>query len=293
MVLLNLAASARAEQFTIADVSWTHSKDTTVDSHYHVNPSAETPTNLKTPVDWTKGSVHMVLDVKTKPPGDTPTKFQVCFEGSPLYVCAAQSPTWTKTGQLVWSDKVSNFYQGTDGLTPPKLVGIDYTKPIKSVALILKDTMNNKPQGDPKYVPTDLHIEVVWLSEGATYVPPHAEADAGAADPGSKADAGKGPVAAADAAAGSDAAPSATGPDASTSTASGTSRDAASSSPRADAASGSKLGDAGTPAGESADDDKDDSGCRVASPGRTWDGSLLPLALAWLATRRKRSRRVS
>jgi hypothetical protein len=38
--------------------------------------------------------------------------------------------------------------------------------------LILKDTNNNKPQGDPKYVPTDLHVEVTAVREGATYQPP-------------------------------------------------------------------------------------------------------------------------
>jgi len=69
----------------------------------------------------------------------------------------------------------------------PSVKGIDYTKPIAKVALILKDTMNNKPQGDPKYVPTDLHIEVTWLSQGATYAaplrpPPPPWTDAGVSD---------------------------------------------------------------------------------------------------------------
>jgi hypothetical protein len=50
---------------------------------------------------------------------------------------------------------------------------------VQTVALILKDTMNNKPAGDPKYMPTDLHVEVVLLSKDASYVAPSGDAGAG------------------------------------------------------------------------------------------------------------------
>jgi hypothetical protein len=171
---------ARAEQFILTDVSYTHSGETTTDSHYHVDPLAGTPKNWKSPVDYSAGSAHVLLEVKTKP-GATPTKFQICFEGTPSYACTDQSPTYTAPGTYQWTTPFSNFYFGGD---------VDWSKGINKVALILKDTNNNKPQGDPKYVPTDLRVEVAIISSGGSYAPP-APRDAGvASDAGTASDAG-------------------------------------------------------------------------------------------------------
>ena len=46
-----------------------------MDSHYMVAPNADNPKSWTSPVDYSKGSVHIALDVKTKPAGDTPTQF--------------------------------------------------------------------------------------------------------------------------------------------------------------------------------------------------------------------------
>jgi MYXO-CTERM domain-containing protein len=155
----------------LADVSWSHPTDQASDSHYHVDPAPGTPSNWKSPIDYTQGSVYFALDVKTKPAGDAPTKFQVCFEGTPSYACADQSPTYTKTGHYTWTAQFSNFWYGGD---------VDWTKPVNQLALIVKDDKNNKPAGDPQYVPTDLHVLVVLLSKGASYVPVNSNAGAGA-----------------------------------------------------------------------------------------------------------------
>jgi uncharacterized protein (TIGR03382 family) len=146
------------------------------DSHYHVKPAAGTPANWQSPVDYTQGSVYFALDVKTKPAGDAPTKFQVCFEGSPSYACGDQSPTYTKTGYYTWMTSFTNFYQFSM---------VDWTKGVANLALIVKDDMNNKPAGDPKYVPTDLHVLIVMLSKGATYVPVNANGGSGGSAAGS------------------------------------------------------------------------------------------------------------
>jgi hypothetical protein len=146
------------------------------DSHYHIKPAAGTPTNWKSPVDYTQGSVYFALDVKTKPAGDAPTKFQVCFEGSPSYACGDQSPTYTKTGHYTWMSSFTNFYQYSM---------VDWTKGVASLALIVKDDMNNKPAGDPKYVPTDLHVLIVMLSKGASYVPVNSNGGSGGSAAGS------------------------------------------------------------------------------------------------------------
>jgi hypothetical protein len=168
--MLSVCSLARAEQFVLLDVSYTHSSDTTKDSHYYPKLSADVPKDWTKPVDYAQGSVHIVLDVKTKPAGDTPTKFQICFEGTPSYGCTAQSPTYTKTGRVEWDSPFSGFwYEST----------VDWSQGIKQMPLILKDTMNNKPAGDPKYMPTDLHVQVTLVSAGAKFAPPPPAAGSG------------------------------------------------------------------------------------------------------------------
>jgi hypothetical protein len=171
------ALRAQADQFILTDVSYTHSGETTVDSHYHVDPSASTPKNWKSPVDYSTGSAHVRLEVKTKP-GATPTKFQICFEGTPDYACTDQSPTYTTTGTYEWTTPFANFYFGGT---------VDWSKGINKVALILKDTNNNKPQGDVKYVPTDLRVEVAIISPGSSFVAPMRDAGVGTSDAGTDA----------------------------------------------------------------------------------------------------------
>lgn len=174
-IVLSLGLSARADQFVVTDVSYTHSKDTTEDSHYRLKPLTGTPTDWTKPVDYSKGTVHLIVDVKTKPAGDTPTKFQICFEGTPAYACTDQSPTYTKTGRVEWNAKFADFWYGGE---------VDWSKGTKQVALILKDTNNNKPQGDPKYVPTELHVQVTLVSPGASFVPPPAAGSGGSSGTG-------------------------------------------------------------------------------------------------------------
>jgi hypothetical protein len=165
VVLCGASSVARADQFTLVDVSYTHSADTTSDSHYYVMLPADTPKDWTKPVDWSNGSVHLIVDVKTKPPGDAKTKMQVCFEGTPAYQCTDQSPTYTTTGKVEWDSQFKNFWKGGE---------LDWSKGIKKLPLILKDDQNNKPAGDPKYMPTDLHVQLYLVSPGAKFVPPAA-----------------------------------------------------------------------------------------------------------------------
>jgi hypothetical protein len=108
--ILGLCSVARAEQFVLVDVSYTHSADTTKDSHFYVKPPANAPTDWTKPIDYSMGSVHIIVDVKTKPAGDTPTKFQICFEGTPSYACTLQSPTYTTTGRVEWDSPFKDFW---------------------------------------------------------------------------------------------------------------------------------------------------------------------------------------
>lgn len=303
--VLAFSGNARAEQFVVTDVTYTHSAATTEDSHYRVNPAAGTPSNWQSPINYGTGSAHVRLEVKTKP-GATPTKFQICFEANPSYACTNQSPTYTTTGTYEWTTDFEDFYYGGT---------VNWSQGVNKVALILKDTMNNKPQGDPSYVPTDLRVVVTIISPGASFVPPVLDAgtsqDAGARDAGTRdagADAGTArPIADAGRDAGASVDGGGGGADPAPRDAGGASSEAGSPAQNErDASSGSgsepgPSGGGGTDAGSNAsgdagaenDDggDEDDGGCSVAFGGQggsALGGLVLAAGVVMVARRRRR-----
>jgi MYXO-CTERM domain-containing protein len=295
--LLVCAASARAEQFVVTDVSYTHTGETTSDSHYRVNPAAGTPSNWQSPINYGTGSAHVRLEVKTKP-GATPTKFQVCFEANPSYACTNQSPTYTTTGTYEWTTPFADFYYGGT---------VNWNEGVDQVALILKDTNNNKPQANPMYVPTDLRVVVTIISPGASFVPPvdaGTAQDAGARDAGADAGTAR-PIGDA----GRDAGLDAGGSDAGQRDAGGssTTADTGSAPAQGESDSGSGGGssepapgatggaDAGSDAGEDDEgerEDEDDGGCSLAPGARggspaVWITLVAGFALAVVRRRRR------
>lgn len=164
------ASSALADQFVAMDETWVHTPDLP-DSHYHTSPSAQTPANWTSPVDYSQGTAWVYLEVQTKPTAQ-PTKFQVCFEATPTYACTDQSPTYTTIGTYEWSTPFANFW------SPPG-TSVDWSLGVNKLACILKDTMNNKPSQDnvgptvaALYTPTQVRMVVTIVSPGGTYVPP-------------------------------------------------------------------------------------------------------------------------
>ncbi|MDI3281905.1 hypothetical protein QHF83_01240 [Polyangium sp. 15x6] len=172
---------AAAEQFVVVDETYEHTPDMP-DSHYRVEPRPGTPSNWKSPIDYTTGTAHMHLEVYTKPT-DTPTRFQACFEAQPTYACVGQAPAYTTVGVYDWATKFSDFW------SPPG-TAVDWTLGSGKIALILKDTQNGKPSADnvgaetaALYMPTKVRFVVTIVSEGSTYVPPApVEMDAGVPD---------------------------------------------------------------------------------------------------------------
>jgi hypothetical protein len=166
IALISLAPAAHAEQLVVAEAEYTHSAQTTKDSHYRVEPSAETPPDWTQPVDYAHGSVHVRLEVQTKP-SDTPTRYQICFEMKQNYCCTAQAPIYTVAGVYEWDTAVEDLWRPGP---------VDFTQGIVQSALILKDTNNVKPAPEnvgeatsQLYMPTDLHVVVTLVSNGDVY----------------------------------------------------------------------------------------------------------------------------
>lgn len=177
--LVLLPTRALAAQFVVTEVTYEHSATTTTDSHLRLLPSAETPKNWKSPVDYaTAGTVWVRLEVFTKPSAEN-TRFQVCFEATPSYACTDQSPIYTKTGVYTWATAFPKFYQYSM---------VDWTKGIVKSALILKDDKNVKPApenvGEARsklFMPTKVRVTVTVVSPGSTYMPPGTDAGVDAA----------------------------------------------------------------------------------------------------------------
>jgi hypothetical protein len=192
IAVLTCTSAAAAAQAVVLDSHWVHTADL-ADSHYRQAPIAGAPTNWVAPVNYASGSAWVHLEVLTKPT-DEPTKFQVCFEGTPSYGCTNQSTAYTTTGTLEWETPFTSFY------IPPN-ESVDWTKGAKNIAVILKDTMNGKPSAGnvgatqaARFTPTEVRVVVTLVSPGGTYVkpPPYnpTTPDAGAAD--AAADSGSG-----------------------------------------------------------------------------------------------------
>jgi hypothetical protein len=147
-----------------------------------------TPADLTSPVDYASGDAVVRLEVFTKP-SDAGTRFQICFEASPTYACTDQAPAYTTTGVYTWTTPFSRFYQGDM---------VDWSLGLGRIAMILKDTMNNKPSPEnvgaeesARYMPTSIRVTVTLVPPGATYEPPPDTVDSGVtADAGSGPDAG-------------------------------------------------------------------------------------------------------
>ena len=311
------------DQFVLVDVTYTATAQNTSDSHYRVDPSGNTPTNWRSPVDFTGGKAYVHLEVLEKPSSEK-TIYNICFDGASNSTCMGYPPAYTMTGTYDFSFAFNTFWQYDS---------YNWDKGVKDVALILKDNGGTKVQGDAKFYPTKIHVTISVVPAGEMYQPPAAAADGGqSADAGNTAndagaldaggnsagdaaapdagDAGRDDASArdaGDAATGKDAGDAATGKDAGDNAASGhdagtttSARDAATAPPRTGQQAGSPstpaaggggslitLTDAGSPQASGSD-----GGCsvRVARLGMqpvsfVW---LLGAALAWLARRRTR-----
>ena len=162
--------AARADQVVVLDETWVHGPDMP-DSHFRKEPTADTPGDWTSPIDYTQGTAYVYLEVHSKPTAQE-TRFQVCFEATPTYACTAQSPTYTDVGTIEWATPFAEFWS-------PPMEQVDWSLGVAKLACILKDTMNGKPSADnvgaetaALYMPTEVRMVVTIVSPGGVYVPP-------------------------------------------------------------------------------------------------------------------------
>jgi hypothetical protein len=138
------------------DVTYVHATDNTHDAHYYILPKG-LPANWRSPIDYTKGTVKVDLEVLTKP-SDLPTSFRVCFSGTPKYACTRPSPLYRTPGKLTWSSKFSemNMFEN-----------VDWSREITRMSLIIKDDKRIKPAPEnvgaeraALFMPTKLRVLV-------------------------------------------------------------------------------------------------------------------------------------
>jgi len=159
-------ASAQ-DQVVILDETYTATSANTSDSHYRLPPRAGSPDDWEEPVDYAAGRAHVRLEVIEKP-SDAPTLYNVCFEATPTYACLPYSPEYTAPGVYDYEYGFGVFYQGNQ---------VDWSQGTNQIALILKDENEVKPQGDPDFYPTKIHVTITLLTADAVYVPPSDEPD--------------------------------------------------------------------------------------------------------------------
>ena len=154
------------------DVTYTASADNTDDSHFRVDPNEGapgSPTDWTSPVDYSKGSIHVQFEVLTKP-SDKVALLNICFEGTPNYACMPYSDPFTAVGSYEFEKPFSSFYQSSM---------VDWSIKLKKIPLIIKDQSEKKVQGDPAFYPTQMHVTLTLVAKDATFVPPTETPDAG------------------------------------------------------------------------------------------------------------------
>ncbi len=170
---VSVVRSASAEQFVAWDLSYEHSWATTRGySHHWDSPSPQTPMNLVSPVDYSKGTVHYYMEVFTKPSAE-PTYFHNCFglrKGH--YVCGPYAPRYTTIGIYQWSapcEKFSYYNDGGDWSSGLSNGGTSFIITNAAGNVGIEDVGMAK---SALYLPTKLRVVITFVSPGGTYVPP-------------------------------------------------------------------------------------------------------------------------
>lgn len=177
LLLLVLApGTARAEQFTLFDVTFTFTKadadnSTPSKSHYYVRGKAinpKRPLDWTTPVDYRNGTVHIRIEVLDRPASGEPVQWSLCYipnhgQGNG-YGCTG-TDAYTVKGVYEKDVSMKSFWENDSIL---------WAEGIKQMDLVMKDRDGAKTHTRPdpeKFFPTRVRIIMVQVSAGSTYDP--------------------------------------------------------------------------------------------------------------------------
>jgi MYXO-CTERM domain-containing protein len=192
-----LARTAHAEQLVMFDITYEHTGAN--DSHHNVSGAElKQPSNWTAPIDYTQGEIHFYQEVMTKP-SNKETIIDFCLISAKDYGCI-ETFIYTTTG-------VHETMRSMAGKDVDKRALIDFTKPMKSIQMVLKTPAptyinGGKPQSD--FLPSKMRFVATLVPPGSTYVRP-------TPTPGFAVDGGGGPGADADVKPAMDAAAPASG----------------------------------------------------------------------------------
>ena len=163
---------ARADQFVILDVTYTHDGM----SHNYFDPSPNQPFDWTSPVDYANGTLYWHYEVEEKP-SDEGIEYNMCLEQDNGYIGWVMGE-FTTTGSYDGQASIKDFWGSGQ---------MDLTMPIKRLPLIVKDHNGTKidPGNDfdgapdiSLYFPMKIHARLTIVSAGDTL---HETSDAGAA----------------------------------------------------------------------------------------------------------------
>jgi MYXO-CTERM domain-containing protein len=130
--------------------------------HHKVNPSNREPASWLAPIDYSKGTAHIRLEVFDKPSAK-PTTLTICFDGDlEAYGCLT-SNAWSATGVHEMTKPVTGAWQHDK---------IQWGKRRTEYHLIIKDGSGRAPTPVADFVPSKLRVTMTIVPPGGTYVPP-------------------------------------------------------------------------------------------------------------------------
>jgi MYXO-CTERM domain-containing protein len=162
---LAIPAAARAEQIVLFDTTYTHTNAN--DSHHSMSGAAlNQPQNWTSPIDYSNGTIHFYQEVMTKP-SNRETIIDFCLISQKDYGCI-ETFIYTTTG-------LHETVRSMSGKDVDKRNVIDFTKPMKSIQMVLKTPAptyinGGSPQSD--FLPSQMRFVATLVSPGGTYIKP-------------------------------------------------------------------------------------------------------------------------
>lgn len=167
LVALVAAKPVQAQQFVLLDTTYTATSDNTQESEFSAQPEKGIPSDLRAPVDFASGSVHVQLEV-LETPSSKQALYNICFENSSDYACLPYV-MYAGNGTHEADPEFSTFWQYD---------AVDWSQGVSKVRLILKDENQRLVQGNADFYPYKVHVTLTVVAPGSSFDP-----DARASEP--------------------------------------------------------------------------------------------------------------